>query len=277
MTRALTTSLILALLMLFLPVEWGQRLQDLWDTQSRWLGRGDLAKGRKRAHHLVVAIFFATLITQGTLYLTIERSYEVFWTANRIGFCTFFAWGLWIGTCYLIAGWRARGENAPLPFHPVATLAWVGLLPVLLNGLWPWIGGRTQTSFSMYSNLRSEAAGNHMFLRRIDLFDLQSDMVAVLTAAPDILGPSSRPRGIQQFANLGHRILPWFEFRRLVSEHEGDFEVTYTRGGKELSLGRKEGKNYGDAEAFVGLPLWQRKFVWFRRLETLEGPMCCTH
>jgi hypothetical protein len=164
-----------------------------------------------------------------------------------------------------------------MPNRAKATLAWVGLLPVLLNGLWPWLGGRTQTSFSMYSNLRSEAAGNHMFLRRADVFDLQKDMVEVLTAAPDILGPSSRPQGIQQFANLGHRILPWFEFRRLVSEHEGDFEVTYTRKGKEESLGRKGDQIHGDSEAFEALPLLHRKFLWFRRLESLEGPMGCTH
>ncbi len=270
------TSLILAVLMLFLPLDWGQRLQDFWDAQSRWIGGGDLAKGRRRAKTLVVAAFFATLIAQGTLYLAIARSYEVFWTANRIGFFAFFAWGLWIGAGYLVAGWRAS-RDAPLSGRAVPTVAWIGLVPVVLNGVWPWVGGRTQTSFSMYSNLRSEAAGNHVFLKRVDLFDLQNDMVEVLTSAPDILGPSDRPRGIQQFANLGYRVLPWFEFRRLVSEREGDFEVTYLRNGEEASLGRKDGASHGDPVAFEPLPLLHRKFLWFRRLETLDGPMCCTH
>lgn len=271
------TTLILAILVLFLPIEWGTKMQALWDRQLDWLGKGDVPRGRRRARALVVGGFFAVLITQGTLYLTIARSYEVFWTANRISFFAFFAWGLWIGASYLIAGWRARGVPSSLPFRATSTLAWTGLIPVLLNGLWPWLGGRTQTSFSMYSNLRSEGQGNHFFLKRIDLFHLQDDMVEVLTSAPDILGPTQKPNGIQQFANLGHRILPWFEFRRLVSEHEGDFEVTYLRQGKEASLGRKDGSIYGDEEAFTPLPLWQRKFLWFRRLETLDGPMCCTH
>jgi hypothetical protein len=271
------TSLILAFLLLFLPLEWGQRLQDLWDRQSRRIGGGDLEKGRRRAHALVIGVFFAVLVTQGALYLSIARSYDVFWTANRIGFFAFFTWGVWFGACYLVSGWGSNWKTAPLPNRATATIAWVGLLPVLLNGVWPWVGGRTQTSFSMYSNLRSEAAGNHMFLKRVDLFKLQTDMVEVLTSAPDILAPSKKPRGIQQFAHPGHRIMPWFEFRRLVSEMEGDFEVTYTRNGKEESLGRKDGKAYGDAAAFETLPLWSRKFVWFRRLESLEGPMCCTH
>lgn len=271
------TSMILALLLLFLPQEWGRKLQALWDGAARRCGGGDLARGRRRGRILVLVVFGATLVTQASLYLVIGRSYEVFHTANRVGFFAFFAWALWIGGSYLVAGARAKGASGPLAGRAAPTLAWLALVPVLLNGAWPWLGSRTQTSFSMYSNLRSEAAGNHLFLKRADLFDLQKDMVEVLTAAPDILGPSSKPRGIQQFANLGYRVLPWFEFRRVVSEHEGDFEVTYTRNGREESLGRRGGETFGDPEAFRPLPLLARKFLWFRRLESLDGPMPCTH
>tara|TARA_R110000850_G_scaffold30231_29_gene83433 strand:+ start:36 stop:425 length:390 start_codon:yes stop_codon:yes gene_type:complete len=129
----------------------------------------------------------------------------------------------------------------------------------------------------MYSNLRSEGQGNHLFLNRIDLFEFQGDMVEVVQSSPNILAPSNRPRGIQQFANIGHRIIPWFEFRRLVSEMPDDFEVTYMREGKTLELGMTDGKVYGDAEAFMPLPPLQRKLMWFRRLESLDQPMCCTH
>jgi len=271
------TSLILALLIFFLPLSWGAQLQVLWNTQLHWLGRGEIERGRRRARSLVLAGFFVTLIIQISLYLMIERSYAVFFKANRVGFFTFFTWACWIGTCYLIAGWKAGRADRALPNRARWNLAWVGLIPILLNGVYPWLGGRTQTSFSMYSNLRTEAEGNHMFLRRIDLFKLQTDMVEVLESAPNILGPSEKPRGIQQFANVGHHIIPWFEFRRLVSEMPGDFEVTYLRRGEELQLGRRDGEIYGDVEAFESLPLLQRKLVWFRRLEALEGPMCCTH
>ncbi len=271
------TSLILAVLMLFLPTTWGEQMQSLWSAQMRWLGRGDEDKGRKRARWLVVVAFFGTLFVQGGLYLTIDRSYAVFAKANRVGFFTFFTWGLWISACYLIAGWRARKVDRVLPNRAIPSLAWVGLIPVLLNGIYPWIGARTQTSFSMYSNLRSEADGNHLFLKRYDLFPFQIDMVEVQESKPNIFAPSERPRGIQQFAHPGHRIVPWFEFRRLVSEMPGDVDVTYLRKGEELSLARKAGKITGDAEAFEELPLFARKFIWFRRLESLEGPMGCTH
>ncbi|MEM9017047.1 MAG: HTTM domain-containing protein, partial [Verrucomicrobiota bacterium] len=283
------TSLILAMLLLFLPVSWGEELQKFWDSQLRWLGKGDLARGRIRSRWIVILAFFVTLLTQGALYLLIARSYEVFDTANRIGFFTFFAWGLWLSASYLIAAWKAQGlarsrearesggDSLALPNRFQPSFVLIGLLPVLMNGVYPWIGGRTQTSFSMYSNLRSEAEGNHMFLERVDLLEYQVDMVEILTSAPNILAPTDRPRGIQQFANIGHRVIPWFEFRRLVSEMPGDFEVTYRRGDKELELGRKEGEIYGDKVAFEIIPLLKRKFLWFRRLDALEGPMNCTH
>ncbi|MDF1825840.1 MAG: HTTM domain-containing protein [Verrucomicrobiales bacterium] len=271
------SSLILAFLVFFLPFSWGEQLQLLWNRHLTWFGKGDEAKGRQRARWMVVLLFFVTLIAQGMLYLTIARSYEVFDQANRVGFYAFFGWGCWLGASYLIAGWKAGRKSEALPNRLAFSFVLIGLAPVLLNGLQPWIGGRTQTSFSMYSNLRSEGTSNHMFLKRIDLLKLQTDMVEVLQSSPNILGPSERPRGIQQFANIGHRILPWFEFRRLVSEMPGDFEVTYLRDGKELELGRREGEIYGDDSAFVEIPLLKRKFLWFRRLEALDGPMTCTH
>ncbi len=271
------SSIILALLSLFLPSSWGNEIQSIWSKQLNWLGGGNVKKGRKRAGWIAVGAFFVTLITQGLLYLLIDRSYEVFHTANRIGWVTFFIWGCWIGFCYLLAGWRARNEDGALPNKPSWSFAWIALIPIVLNGAHPWIGGRTQTSFSMYSNLRSEGQGNHLFLNRIDLFEFQGDMVEVVQSSPNILAPSNRPRGIQQFANIGHRIIPWFEFRRLVSEMPDDFEVTYMREGKTLELGMTDGKVYGDAEAFMPLPPLQRKLMWFRRLESLDQPMCCTH
>ncbi|MEM6915261.1 MAG: HTTM domain-containing protein, partial [Verrucomicrobiota bacterium] len=72
------TSLILAFLLLFLPLSWGEELQGLWNRQLNWLGKGDIKRGRNRARWIVVLVFFVTLITQGLLYLTIARSYEVF-------------------------------------------------------------------------------------------------------------------------------------------------------------------------------------------------------
>ncbi len=170
------STLILALLFLFLPGTWGESLQQLWNRQMQWLGRGDIDKGRKRARWMVTLGFLITLIVQGSLYLVIERSYETFHKANRIGFFTFFAWGCWIGGCYLVAAWKARGESLEFPNRFRCNICCLALILVVANGAWPWIGGRTQTSFSMYSNLRSEGEGNHLFLKRKDILPFQQDL-----------------------------------------------------------------------------------------------------
>jgi len=274
------SSLILALLPLFFPESWYRSLHALWRRQTAWLGGGDPALGSKRARWLVVSAFFGVLVVQGALYLTQGRTYEVFGVANRVAFVAFMLWGLWLGCCFVFAAWRAAGReggSAALEGWRAPVLVWVALVPVLLNGAVPWLGGRTQSSFSMYSNLRSEGAGNHLFLRRVDLFPLQTDFVELVASTPDLLGPGDRPRGIAQFANPGHRFLPWFEFRRLASEMPGDFSAIYRRGEETLELGRRGGETYGDATAFEAPPYLQRKLLWFRRHESLEDPMCCTH
>ncbi len=271
------TSIILALLFLFYPQSWGENLQQLWNRQLIWLGKGDTDRGRKIATWTVVAAFFATLIAQGALYLTIERSFAVFLKANRIGFFVVYIWGCWLGTCYLIAGWNSRKKSRELPNRPGGTIAWLGLILVIANGFLPWIGSRTQTSYSMYSNLRTEGVGNHVFLRRIDLFKLQKDMVKIIESDPNILSPTHRPRGIQQFANPGHSVIPWFEFRRLLSEFPGDVRVKYERNGTISEISRTGEVITGDKTAFEPIPFLTKKLLWFRRLESLDGPMHCTH
>jgi len=271
------SSLILAMLFVFLPVTWGEQLQKIWSAQLRWVGRGNIARGRGIATKLVIFGFFACLTSQALLYLLIDRSYVVFYSANRIGFVAFFVWGCWIGGCYLFAGVRGRTFKSRLPNRFHWNWACLGLILVVTNGLYPWIGGRTQTSFSMYSNLRSEGTGNHTFLKRVDLLPYQKDMVEVLESEPNIFAPAKKPRGIQQFANQGHTIIPYFEFRRLVSEMEGDVSISYIRGDDEMLLSRNEGIIVGDTEAFEPLPVLKAKFLWFRRLATLDGPMECTH
>ena len=273
------SSIILGLLALFIPISWGEKLQESWSRQLTWLGAGDEQRGRRRAVWGVTLLFFATLITQGAMYLTQGRDFSVFETANRIGFVAFYTWGCWIGFCYLQAGWRSRGKPQSLPNKATATIAWAGLVLVLFNGVFPWVGGRTQTSFSMYSNLKSEGDGNHVFLKRVDLFPYQKDMITVVQSKPDILLPTHRPKGIQQFANPGHTVLPWFEFRRLLSEFpEGDdVSVEYIRAGETETISRVDGLVTGEPSAFEKIPTLKRKFIWFRRLNSIDGPMPCTH
>lgn len=271
------SSLILAVLFLFLPIGFWRSLRELFHRQTVWLGRGDINKGTKRVCTLIIATFFAILITQITLYLTQGRSMDTFSWANRLGFSGFVIWGLWLGSCYVaaaISGWKKENLFA---HRPMTTIAWLGLLVVFYNGASPWLGGKTQTSFSMYSNLKSEGEGNHFFLKRFDLLPFQKDMAKVVKVEPNIFDPSNRPKGIANFANPGHLVMPFFELRRIVSSAPGDISIVYEHRG-ELKTASRHGETLtGEAGIFQPLPVLARKTFWFRRLDKVEGPMPCTH
>jgi hypothetical protein len=271
------SSLILAVLYLFLPVGAWKELQAVFEAQFKKVGGGDIKKGEKRTVLFVILFFFVILITQIAMYTTTARSYDVFRTANRIGFIAFATWGLWIGICYVRAVIKGSSNENYFPNSPVKSIAWAGLLLVFLNGLSPWIGGKTQTSFSMYSNLRTEGQGNHLFFRRIDLLPYQKNLVEVVKAEPNILDPAIRPKGIRNFANIGNRVIPYFEFRRLLTTTEGDLSVTFEHNGEVKEITRKGDVITGDPKILEPIPLLARKFLWFRRLNVLEGPMPCTH
>ncbi len=67
------------------------------------------------------------------------------------------------------------------------------------------------------------------------------------------------------------------ELRRLASTTAGDFNVTYQHDGEVKKLIRRGNVVTGDQELVKPIPLPARKFLWFRRLNDLEGPMPCTH
>ena len=65
-------------------------------------------------------------------------------------------------------------------------LGWALIIPVLifLNGAAPYLGLKTETSFSMFSNLRTEGGStNHQFIPvSTQIFDFQKDLVSILTS-----------------------------------------------------------------------------------------------
>ncbi len=277
------SSLIFAALFLFLTkgrpellrqqtVGWFSRMSERLPGRIDALG----AAGR-----LAIVVFLAVLFTQAAIYLQTGRNMEAFGVANRLGFAYWLLWGLLLGGSYLVVLWRTRSEASIWGIRARWNPAWLVVLLVIGNGLNPWLGLKTQTSFSMYSNLRSESFGNHLFLRRIDVFPFQRDLVEVLVSLPDITSPTERPTRIQQFANTG-RIFPFFELRRLMSEWPEDVEVVYRRHAQEWTASKTFAPDgsvsfEGDPDLFRPIPLYLYKTLWFRRHESFTGCMSCTH
>jgi len=268
------SSLIFGVLYFFLPRTAAIELQSIGGRFCRWVGRGDEQRGWHRARVGIVSLYSAGLVAQATLYLAMGENRSVFNYANAIGFSLWLLWGLCLGGAYLASFLKTRDRLLAWPNHLVATPAWIGVLLVLWNGLNPWIGLKTQNSFSMFSNLRSEADGNHLFLKRVDLFPYQAEMVELVDSEPDVLAVPEHPRSVRYYANPG-RIFPRFELQRLLSETEGDVRVAYRQDGV-LHEATRTGGVACPADLFEPHPWYLYKSLWFRRQVALTGPMHCT-
>jgi hypothetical protein len=151
---------------------------------------------------------------------------------------------------------------------PVRTPVWLWLLPalVLINGLNPYLGLRTQLSFSMFSNLRTEGGRtNHLFMPRlITLQPYEDDLVEVIEASDPIL----------QDLRTKELLLPYFEFQAMINELD-NVRVTYLRNGTEHKVSCVDWV-CDDADLGTPHPRMRRAFFYFRAVD--KGPkMQCRH
>lgn len=269
------SALVYGVLFFFLSGETLTTLQKKWQSWSEYIR----SKARVPApslfpRGLLIPIFYVTGISSSVLYSWLGRSGDTFSLVNKIGFVYFMIWATWLSGFYVVSEWKRNQKTETLPR---IRFGWpmLGLLLVIVNGCSPWVGLKTQTSFAMFSNLRTEFAPNHYFLIRVDMFSYQEDMVEIRGSEPDLLSPTKVPRSIEQFANPG-RIMPMFELRRLLNRVDGDVHVTIFREGKTEAIQRK-GNSVSHPEIFASPSLLERKVLWFRRHQDWQGPMPCTH
>jgi len=178
-------------------------------------------------------------------------------------------WNVWLLTLAVVCrpvllGRKETDSGVVKPFR-MRTALWALPLVLLLNGLSPYLGLKTLTSFSMVSNLRTEGRHpNHLFMRRwIDLTGLQDDLVRIVeTTLPEL----------RRFEE-NDLLLTYFEFRRICSRTEGDFSVEYVRNGKPRSLVRRDGVS-NDPETVRPHPWYRARLLGFRPVDA--GPrMSC--
>lgn len=163
---------------------------------------------------------------------------------------------------------RAFGGDAPPTYrhgafrfaHPGWALA--PLLAVLL-AISPYVGLRTQDTFTMYSNLQTEdGQWNHALLPAgIQIFSLQDDPVRIIASSDPLLARAARTR----------TRLVWWDFRRHASDHP-DASVTYEHRGRRRSVPR-----IGDDPTLSRPPNWlAEKVLIFRDIPPPAANTCRT-
>ncbi|MFT2008733.1 HTTM domain-containing protein [Pontibacter sp. 13R65] len=186
-------------------------------------------------------------------------------------FTAWYVWGMIVIIMYITVAFTQYNDDTHDSnfFRIRSSVLWIVPILLIFNGLSPYFGLKTQYSFSMFSNLRTEGGvTNHLFIpTSLHLTPWQEDLVEVAETDLEQLG---------NYTN-GNTIITFFEFKRVVSkavEQDQNFYVKYTRNGEENFLNVQRGVS-NISEATTKHPWYLAKFVRFRRID--KGPCLCKH
>jgi len=157
------------------------------------------------------------------------------------------------------AVWRLLAH--PKPLYLIALL-------VFLNGASPWLGYKTEYSFAMYSNLRTEGGKtNHLIWGTpLALANYQTDLVYVLDGSDKALVDSSGGRPVPRYA-LSQRL------RAIVANQQRSGIVLVLGEGTEV---RKIEAAERDAELMAQPTFLESRLLSFRQI-VQAGAGECAH
>ena len=175
------------------------------------------------------------------------------------------------GIALLIFAYRSGPVPWPRAREILLPRSWIGwTVPVLLllNGFSAYLGLKTETSFSMYSNLSTESGKSNHFLIKADpgWFDYQHQLVQIV----DSNDPELRSFIEKQYL-VTHHTLRTFA-RRRVHAGQGKFWIAYKGVDNRLIEGPLEKQ----LDLLTPEPWWSRKLLHFRPVpQGTKRP--CTH
>jgi hypothetical protein len=153
------------------------------------------------------------------------------------------------------------------------------VVPLLVfNGLCPYLGLKTVTTFSMFSNLRTESSPNHLFMPQLHLTRLQTDQAEIISSSHQGTRSECESIGGGMWCSFPGERLPYFELRRWTSNMR-DFDgkrlrVTFERAGRRYELA-PDGDRALAAELYTPLPWLHAKFTALRLVQEPSGPTAC--
>lgn len=160
---------------------------------------------------------------------------------------------------------RRTSQQVPRVANRFSILHWSLLIvPVMvfLNGTSPYLGLKTENSYAMFSNLKTEAGeSNHYIIpASAQVFDYQEDVVDIV---------SSSDPNLQKLANTNLSMV-WFEFTNYLHTNK-PAKVQYLRDGKLETYLEGDVTTYPSKNNYVLAKLM--KFRAFAK----EGVQPCSH
>lgn len=255
------SGMIFALYLLFAPPDFAASIGEWWaesDVRRRVERARAVLPQAVPVPLLVVLAAMAVLLATGNSWPVLHPIFLALWAVYGLTLIGVFA--------ATVFSQRARFAAAePAALRPHRALLPVPLL-ILLNGACPYLGLKTENSFAMFSNLRTEGGiSNHpLFPAHTQPFGFQRDMVTVT---------ESSDRYLQSLAERQTSV-PFFTLREHLSRQRRrgrtGLAVTYVRGGVTHTVTNAE----QHPELSANHPWWWRKFLTFREVDAGEHQRC---
>ena len=210
---------------------------------------------------LVVLWSFRTLLPPS---LHLEDKLAEHW---RVGFAAYY---LYLATGLTLFIRSLQNKQHRLQFSEGTWRSHMMLIafPLLLfvNGVGPYIGLRTQTSFSMFSNLHTEnGMCNHLIVPSgIQITNWQYDLVEIIDSNDSGL-ISTRNKGLLEV---------YLDLRRIRTIAGPDFWVTFRRDGKNETFDMTKAQTYNILPELGGLA---KRYFYFRPVERDPTKVKCKH
>ena len=253
------SSAMFATYFLFISPAFTQKLSTLYHNLRRGCTR--LFNGfslKKLLSVCIIALLFLGFVYAFNHRLASPKTVHLyfFWTLYSLLFSGLFLY-------YACSRKTIQQEGASSP----AISNWsLYIIPALLfiNGTLPYVGLKTENSFAMFSNLRTEGGKTNHFIIPVSaqIFDYQKDVVEIVSSTDPYL------------QTLGERqqALVLFEFRNYVNDRN-PARVAYKLNGEYRVLRKEDRSTY---EILGSNPYVARKLMKFRPF-TLRGPQECLH
>ena len=227
---------------------------------------------RRLRRHLVITLASAA-VAVGVLVVAVRLASRAVGSDDAF---TYARGGLWLlGLVVIVVVYfrsmhavvRRDGPRAVAVADPLFTgspVLWGVTLLVLVNGSLPYLGFKTQTSFTMFSNLWTEdGRTNHWFIGPgIQIGDYQGDLVEIV---------ETDDPGLAEVADAGHSMTR-FEFERALSAKD-DIWVVCSCYGQTRRIEKVDGEFVGFEPRFSYTP-FLGKVMSFRTVP--DGKVTCT-
>ncbi|WP_224997435.1 hypothetical protein [Cesiribacter sp. SM1] len=254
------SSVIFALYFLFTSYRFSNKLYNVYKaTYSRkFFIKAQLPSFSYLKLGMFLLVFLAGVAVVHVLTTGFKDYFRhVIWTAFSFGFIAIFI------TAMLTRDTKTGASDKAFSIAHASLL----IIPILVffNGICPYLGLKTESSFAMFSNLRTEGGiSNHLIVpASVQIFDYQKELVQIKSSSDKVLKKYVRQ----------NKMVVYPHFQRIISMRK-PANVTYVYKGQE--------KTFSMASAAPGDPLLEQQPYWFRKLIRFRPiseklPQPCAH